>query len=204
MNSEDRGIQPASLGDLEGKFETPDSKQFPVHSFTNCTIPNNSKSHLKEEKDEGVDDSLPVQNPLSTFQDTLSVKAEEPDRDQNAPEQGSSRISKATISKEVKLRKNAERRHIGAKIQRKFSCEICGRHFRRPDSLKIHRRVHSGERPFTCKVCLKTFNMSNVLKQHIRVHTGERPFKCEVCFTSFKESWALKIHLRTHTGEQPF
>ncbi|MCP3665703.1 MAG: C2H2-type zinc finger protein, partial [Gammaproteobacteria bacterium] len=206
MNPEERGIQPDSWGEFEEKFDTtPDSKELQVHSFfDNCTLSNNSKSRLKEEKDDTEDYSIPIRSLFSTCQDAPSVEAGEPDRDNNVPEQGSSRLSKATISKQVQYAKNAQRHNIGAKVQIMVGHEICARNFTRSDNLKIHQQVHNGLRPFSCKACSKSFKQSDDLNRHILVHTSERPFNCEVCSKSFKKSGTLAIHLRTHTGEKPF
>ncbi|MCP3663546.1 MAG: C2H2-type zinc finger protein, partial [Gammaproteobacteria bacterium] len=155
------GIQPDSWGDLEEKFDTtPDRKELQVRSFFDKSHSNNSKSRSKEEEDGLEDNSIPTRSPLST------CKEGEPDRDRSVPKQGSSRIPKATISKQIQCAKNAQKHHLGAEVQRAISCQVCAENFTKSDNLKIHQRVHTRDRPFSCKVCLKSFKRSCDLKRH--------------------------------------
>lgn len=56
---------------------------------------------------------------------------------------------------------------------RRNQCNICGRNYARPSTLKTHLRTHTNERPFKCNVCSKTFSQAANLTAHQRVHTGE-------------------------------
>ena len=51
--------------------------------------------------------------------------------------------------------------------QRLYKC------FSNTSNLKIHTRMHSGEKPYTCDYCPKRFNNIYHMKSHVRFHTGE-------------------------------
>ncbi|KAI4875937.1 hypothetical protein NFI96_034521 [Prochilodus magdalenae] len=94
--------------------------------------------------------------------------------------------------------------------EKSFQCsyEGCGRLYTTANHLKVHERIHTGDRPYWCDEpgCGKKFATGHGLKSHIRTHTGEKPYCCpEVnCKKSFKTSGDLQKHTRVHTGEKPF
>ncbi|XP_075057150.1 uncharacterized protein LOC142143315 isoform X1 [Mixophyes fleayi] len=77
-----------------------------------------------------------------------------------------------------------------------FSCNVCKKTFPSRYRLRIHARVHTGEKPFLCRDCGKGFSRADYLKSHRRLHTEENPFKCPDCDKSFPEKTILRKHLR--------
>ncbi|XP_049964901.1 uncharacterized protein LOC126486380 [Schistocerca serialis cubense] len=57
-----------------------------------------------------------------------------------------------------------------------FNCEECGTSFARAVALKVHRRLHSGDRPYTCEDCSDSFISRKLLARHRRLkHAPPEP-----------------------------
>jgi len=77
----------------------------------------------------------------------------------------------------------------------KYKCPECGKCFKNPQQLSVHRRR---EQPHKCHVCGKRFATHDYLVIHSRIHSGEKPFKCHLCNRAYRDFFSLNGHIRSH------
>ncbi|CAL9704207.1 unnamed protein product [Knipowitschia caucasica] len=86
---------------------------------------------------------------------------------------------------------------------RQYCCSHCGKVFKHPSNLELHKRSHTGEKPFQCNVCGKHFSQAGNLQTHLRRHSGEKPYMCELCGKGFTAAGDVQRHRVVHSGEKP-
>lgn len=107
---------------------------------------------------------------------------------------------------------NQEEQHVSAASEpqqqqqtghKQYRCEVCGKIFKHPSNLEMHKRSHTGEKPFQCNVCGRNFSQAGNLQTHLRRHSGEKPYICELCGKGFTAAGDVHRHKVVHTGEKP-
>ena len=84
---------------------------------------------------------------------------------------------------------------------RSVNCDICGKTFSTPSSLRKHRYTHIEEsEQLKCRTCDKRFPFESQLKSHRHSHRRARYYKCASanCDKSFRHPGDLAVHVRSH------
>lgn len=90
------------------------------------------------------------------------------------------------------------RAHVQSKHNpnnKKFKCEICGRHFAQQSALEKHYASHDKAAQHPCDYCGRIFPRSDALKCHkVRMHSEPGTHYCTVCCRIFGTAAELSEH----------
>ncbi|XP_022835516.1 zinc finger protein 558-like [Spodoptera litura] len=93
-----------------------------------------------------------------------------------------------------------EAQHTGPKP---YLCTICGKTYKKRETMMYHRKRHSGARSYVCEVCSRVFPAACKLRAHARTHAARYVlrYECPVCAHMFNTRYHVHMHLATHQRE---
>eukprot|EP00092_Neocalanus_flemingeri_P035690 GFUD01038857.1.p1 GENE.GFUD01038857.1~~GFUD01038857.1.p1 ORF type:complete len:499 (-),score=74.87 GFUD01038857.1:57-1553(-) len=124
--------------------------------------------------------------------------------------------------------------HVNDESILKYQCSICGKKFKRQNSLAEHELTHNpktfkcfhcnrgfshdrylerhilsvhGDKKFPCEICGKKFTTQEYVKTHynsVHLEHSERRHKCDICGQGFNKKMAFRSHMNKHQGLKPF
>lgn len=112
------------------------------------------------------------------------------------------RICGKHISNDIKLRQH-ENRHAWIE-SKNLICDVCGRSFKTPGGLRVHKVSHTGNYKFFCEYCGRGFMSSVILEEHKGVHTREERYVCDICGRKFVLYSTFHLHKQWHKDPFPF
>ncbi|CAK1587975.1 unnamed protein product [Parnassius mnemosyne] len=77
-------------------------------------------------------------------------------------------------------------------------CSYCDYKASNAEQVKIHERLHTGEKPYVCKECGAGFHRKSSYLQHIAIHLPEKTVQCTQCPARFKSATLMRIHASRH------
>ncbi|CAH1408246.1 unnamed protein product [Nezara viridula] len=93
------------------------------------------------------------------------------------------------------------------KIQRTYSCSVCGKKLSSSVALKSHLKTHSGIKSFCCEYCGVLYSTKQNLMAHLlRIHNinADSTRSCEICGKQFFRKCAFDTHYLIHLKQKPF
>lgn len=81
-------------------------------------------------------------------------------------------------------------------------CSYCDYRASNAEQVKIHERLHTGEKPYVCSSCGAGFHRKSSYLQHVAIHLPNKTVQCDQCPARFKSVTLMRIHKNRHRAPQ--
>jgi len=116
-------------------------------------------------------------------------------------------------------------KRVNCKPKSETTCNVCGKQVKCSNYLKLHMKIHTGQKDILCPKCPLTSYRKSVIKGHLmKIHkftklqvieaglyckppkdtSDPKSYTCTICDYQTTVRGYLHMHERKHTGERPF
>ena len=80
-----------------------------------------------------------------------------------------------------------------------YYCSICNYDAPNLNHLRIHMRIHPGEKQFSCRFCPYRTSKLPCIKRHLKNHDGSvGKYKCPHCCFTVNNNGYFNMHIKLH------
>ena len=84
---------------------------------------------------------------------------------------------------------------------KRWCCQYCDKNFTTRSYLKIHHKIHLGEKPYVCQICEFRAVSKDSIKKHISRSHKKGKHVCSDCDKRFRTLREMKLHMKEyHSG----
>ncbi|CAH8664681.1 unnamed protein product [Schistosoma curassoni] len=176
--------------DNNNDYSFQDDEQYHRHIQDMMIDQNDGDNVTEDTDDQEYQDDINQSNKMDTFNFNFSLS--------NPNDSDDSLKQLTNLNKDTGKPIYSKSNNNDDKRPRKFICRYCNKAFSLMNVLKVHERIHTGEKPYVCEICNKAFNQSGSLNRHKNTHTkrssDNRSYSCRFCPRQFLHSSQLQDH----------